>query len=399
MTEIVFTCAASGADYSSPVTWNTDLSCDLTATTTKIYSHGGITGTLAAGDSLEVNGDAASTATIAGITATQVLLKDIVGTIENADTLQEVGATGNNITLSSVASTENVPVLEFANELFNFSWRMDNSGWTTDATNYPILRPQDGAAHDGTKGSGARIITSPGAGTQVLRLAQHMKVLNLEIDCTQSSGGTAAIQTNNNATVKGCILKTASSSRGALYLGSDATITDNLFIDSANHAIQFNGNFIQDSLVAGNTFINNGGRCIEGFGGGNNDIIVIGNVAHGNGSDFWDGIGIVDASCGHNVTDSADYTDMPGGDNGTNVIGLSATASDEFENPAAGNYAPKAGSAINDAWKASPESTTDAIGTARPQDATADAGYIEVIVGGGGGGSILPIIQHYRNQD
>ncbi|KKU49278.1 hypothetical protein A3H10_04185 [Candidatus Uhrbacteria bacterium RIFCSPLOWO2_12_FULL_46_10] len=103
--EFISTIKQSVGDYSSLSSWWNAMSSggiDLTVTSTKVFSHTGITGTIA--DGALVTGDmSGATATAVHTTPTQILLKNIVGTFQSDEPVR-VDAS-NYVTLTDVGNS------------------------------------------------------------------------------------------------------------------------------------------------------------------------------------------------------------------------------------------------------------------------------------------------------
>jgi len=74
----------SGGDYSSLALWEAAMQTDLTVNTTRVFSHGGITGTIADTDS--VTGlTSGATADVVHATSSEILLENISGTFQSGE--------------------------------------------------------------------------------------------------------------------------------------------------------------------------------------------------------------------------------------------------------------------------------------------------------------------------
>ena len=59
-TEVIHSVASSGGDYLTLAAWETALQSDLTASASKVFAHGGITGAVSAGDTVTGDSSAAT---------------------------------------------------------------------------------------------------------------------------------------------------------------------------------------------------------------------------------------------------------------------------------------------------------------------------------------------------
>ena len=74
-TEFVCTVMESGGDYPGLSAWNSAIACDLAhSTATRVFAHGGITGTVSDG-AIVTGATSGATGVACHVTATQVLIK------------------------------------------------------------------------------------------------------------------------------------------------------------------------------------------------------------------------------------------------------------------------------------------------------------------------------------
>ncbi|MBI2496296.1 MAG: hypothetical protein HYW10_07065, partial [Candidatus Omnitrophica bacterium] len=92
-TEFVSTIKSSGGDFSSLVAWDASVACDLTTASTKVFSYNQSSDTLI--DGTPVRGAASlATGTVIHATPTQVLIKNIVGTFQAGEEVDDVNNVG-----------------------------------------------------------------------------------------------------------------------------------------------------------------------------------------------------------------------------------------------------------------------------------------------------------------
>ena len=153
-TEIVCTCRSSGGDYSSGVTFESDLgTVNLPSANTLVFSHGGITGSVASGDSV-TGGTSGATGTVVLITATQILIESITGTFSSGEQVYKT-ASVDYVDISD-AGDDAIAVLEYYDDWASgLDEYVTIAGQTTNTTNYIVFRAAAGQGHvDGVHQSG-----------------------------------------------------------------------------------------------------------------------------------------------------------------------------------------------------------------------------------------------------
>ncbi len=131
--EFISTIRASGGDYTTLSTWEAAVNCDLTASSTKVFSHSGITGTMP--DNSSVSGaTSGATATLVHATNSQILLKNISGTFQSGEQVQIDSS--NYVVISdngygAIATAH--PYNDWPNGLED---SLTINGWTVDSTKY-----------------------------------------------------------------------------------------------------------------------------------------------------------------------------------------------------------------------------------------------------------------------
>lgn len=167
-TEFICAVGPGQADYTSLSDWESGVQCDLTAATTLVFSHGGITGTVA--DNASVTGvTSGATATVVHCSATQILLETIADGPFQSGEVVRVSA-GNEVTISDAGDSA-IAVAECAttgDPLAPFSI----SGSTTSSTNKIVVRADPNeAGGDGLNGSYRHVGVYPtGASDKIARI-------------------------------------------------------------------------------------------------------------------------------------------------------------------------------------------------------------------------------------
>ena len=144
--------SGAGYDYSSFSNWETACQTDLTATTTKVFGHSGITG--AVGDGSTVTGQTSSaTGRIVHATSDQILLDTITGTFSSGEIMQV--SVGNSVTITDVGAGSWM-LVTFKNSSGSTAGAGTMDGYTCDTDNYVKLwcDPDDIYRHEGVDENG-----------------------------------------------------------------------------------------------------------------------------------------------------------------------------------------------------------------------------------------------------
>lgn len=367
----------TGENHTTISSFASDVGCDLTASSTAMASHGGITGSLAPGTTVRKQSDTGVTATIAGITSTQILLKSISGgTFSSGDVVEKSDGSSNYVTLSSNQDATVIVQCELKNQAFNESVSL--TGFTTDASNYVELRPTSGAGHGGVVGSGARIAyTSAGQYQQALTLPSYSIAREIGITRDAYASSVAAVVQSAGTGRKfiRCYIKNTRS------IGSAVGITntnDDLYScliyectdDATNNA------YLTTSSEGyyGCTIVDCGGG-INANGTGSSAAEIQGTIAYNCNSEFL--TGNTTGTCDYNASDIAEAS-IPGGAGVHNV----GSISDPFTSRAGDDYSLASGAtSLHTGWVASPpaDASPDIAGTTRPSASTASIGAYEYI--------------------
>jgi len=144
--EFTPTVMQTGGDYSTLSSWEAGVQTDLVASTTRVFSHGGKTGTIA--DNASVTGlTSNATATVVHATTNQILLETISGTFASGETIQVTA--GNSVTISDNGN----PASAVAK--IDGAWTAADTtavtidGWNTGADNYVKVYTTPTARHKG----------------------------------------------------------------------------------------------------------------------------------------------------------------------------------------------------------------------------------------------------------
>jgi len=146
-TPFIATIMESGGDYSSLFDWEAAIDCDLTAATTKVFAHNGITGTISDGATV-TGANSSATGTCLHATDNQILIIGISGTFQSGEQVYETQDT-NYVTISDAGDSA------YAVAKIDGAWSSADDtavtidGWTTDADHYVHIYTTAAARHNG----------------------------------------------------------------------------------------------------------------------------------------------------------------------------------------------------------------------------------------------------------
>jgi hypothetical protein len=339
------------------------------------FGHGGITGTLAVGDSLQVNGATSNTASILAISTTAVIIDTIVGEISNGDKLEKVGATSNHLTTNSFPYR---PVLVLEHDNFASNTKFSLASITTNQDSYMIIRPSTGNAHDGTAGSGARLVASAGGFSSLLQCNDYLIIEDFEIYNTYTSNFSRAVYKTPNVKLKRCIVHADTTggygmvdmTTGGQLLSCLLYGTDNVAVtdDGASTNCKIYGCTIHGTNTASSVAIN--------FSDASSAVEIRGTICTDFDS-FYSGSGTDTGD--YNASDLTGFTTFPGGVAANNVdqIGDPYTTAGSDFTLAAG------ATSLHSGWTATPDVAFDILNASRPQSGNASIGAFEYVSAGG----------------
>jgi alpha-tubulin suppressor-like RCC1 family protein len=321
VTEFVSTIKASGGDYSSLATWEAANQCDLTAGTTRVFSHSGITGTIPDGSSVHGN-VSGTTATVVHVSATQILLKNISGTFWPYEAVM-INA-GNYVSITDAGDmAASVARIEGTWASADTSG-LTIDGWTTSNANYIRIYSLYPAHHPGLWSTSAYrlVVTAAGNNTSAIDIKENnVRVEGIQIQLINSGGytGCRAIQaTGQDAAsvinIEQCLLRGTLSNTNSdgigIYLNSgyiSSKVLNNIVYDFINGAtancagirLAVGGNYqVYNNTVYG---------CYEGIRADSSVTITMkNNLANGNTSDYT---GTFDVT-GYNISETSTSPDV-----------------------------------------------------------------------------------------
>lgn len=379
-TEFIVTVNLTGEDYSSWTNAEAGLQTDLTAAATKVFAHGGITGSLSDNDSL-TGKTSGATGTLVHTTATQILIESISGTFQSGEQIYETIDT--NYVDTSDAGDSAIGVIESHSDDGDLDDNPTIAGATTDSSNYRKFTVHADDRHDGTENSGFRIHnTTVGSFGPTITNTED----NLIIEwCEGYQGGNNDQWFNSNASnvLAHKLLVYDCSETGILALGGDLTVKNCTIYDCVGTAIDYSATVTVDIY---NCTLFRSNKGTNGFGAA---TVTVRNTAAMNNTtaDFED----IDTQS-YNI--SSDSTAS-----GTGSQTLKTSYSDYFTNVGAGteDFSVKDSSSVlyNAGTDLSGSGVTeDIIGTARPQAATYDVGAFELIAAVGA--NVPQKLHHYK---
>jgi alpha-tubulin suppressor-like RCC1 family protein len=320
VTEFVSTIKASGGDYSSLTTWEAANQCDLTAGTTRVFSHSGITGSIPDGSSVTGN-VSGTTATVVHASATQILLKNISGTFWLNESIM-INA-GNYVSITDTGDmAASVARIEGAWASADTS-ALTIDGWTTSNANYIRIYSVYPAHHPGLWSTSAYrlVVTAAANDTSAINIKENnVRVEGIQIQLINSGGytGCRGIQATGQdalsvinveqCLVRGTLSNTNSAAAG-IYLNStyiSSKVLNNIVYDFINGST---ADCTGIRLAVGGTYQvynNTIYGCYEGIRADSSVTITMkNNLANGNTTDYYGSFDVT----GYNISETATSPD------------------------------------------------------------------------------------------
>ncbi|MCK5616969.1 hypothetical protein KAR91_84690, partial [Candidatus Pacearchaeota archaeon] len=367
-TEFVSTVAESGGDYSTLALWEAAIQCDLTAATTKVFSHGGITGTI--DDGAAVTGATSSaTATEIHATSTQILLSGISGTFQSGEQVQVDGS--NYVTISDAGDSA-IAVARITN-----SWSSADTtavtidGWTASATNYIKIYTSGSARHNGVWSDTAyRIVLTDTMAINVYE--SYVTIDGLQISILGTANTQYGINLGSgvlyNVNISNNIMKDAGLATSRCGIGYSSATVDRQNIKAWNNIMYgFNkGMYFGSNNAGSGIFYNNTFYGVDsGISNGNAGVIIAKNNIVQNVTDGF--TGTFDDASDYNVSDVADDTTGGANDQHTTTVTFRDPDNDDFRLSGADTSAYNAGTDLSADTNLA--FSTDIQGEARPAGA------------------------------
>jgi len=145
--EFICTLRATGGDYTSLTSWEAAIETDLTAATTKVFSHSGLIGIIP--DASTVEGlTSGATGTAIHVTDTQILIEGITGTFLSGE---QVRIDGSNYVIITDAGFGAIATVYAYNDWpSGLEDTASVGGWTTGANNFISIYVPRSERHNGT---------------------------------------------------------------------------------------------------------------------------------------------------------------------------------------------------------------------------------------------------------
>ena len=317
----------SGGDYSSLASWETGLKTDLTADTTRVFSHGGITGAIADNDTV-TGQTSGATATVVHATSSEILLESISGTFQSGEQVYQT-LNVNYVTTSNAGN----PAIAVAK--IDGAWtaadttRTDVTGWTTGPNNYVKIYTTSSARHAGVwDDTKYRLYVGSGGGNEALDIdMNYTRVDGFQIYAYSAAEYNISISSTVSPQISNMILRgTSGASDVAVVTGSASYLTEypkiwnNIMYDVGSGVnINSDGGIIANNTVYGG--FNDGFDVIS-----NNTTVLKNNIAQSSVADDYTGNWSAQSS--NNI--SSDAT-APGSNSKTDkTVAFVDAANDDF---------------------------------------------------------------------
>jgi uncharacterized protein (TIGR02145 family) len=200
-TPVEFVCSImeNSGDFQSLNAWESAIDCDLTASTTRVYSFDANSGTIVDGATVNVGGNSTSTL-IHQASSSQILLININGSFNDNDVVCDAGC-AHSVTLSN----NGAPAIAVAK--IDGAWSSADTQavtilhWTTSATNYVRIYTTEAARHNGKWNDNKyRLVADASTNGAVLFIQENnVRIEGLQIEHTGDASvkNTRGIRINN----------------------------------------------------------------------------------------------------------------------------------------------------------------------------------------------------------
>ena len=301
--EFVSTVMQSGGNFSTLSSWEDAIDSDLVADTTRVFAHGGITGTIVGGNT--VTGlTSGATATVVYATSTQILLHSVSGTFQSGETLTSSAAgtlviSDNGNPASAVAKIDGAWTAADTTEVVI-------DGWTSGVDNYIKIYTVNAARHKGIWDNAAYHIES--ALNTISVLEDNTTIDGLQVREVGTDEWRYAIRVwMSSATISSNILKNESAANNRNGISASAAvgelvkINNNIIYGFSSTGISVStGN--SSSLIYNNTIYNSN----MGISSQYLNSIIKNNIISNCANAFNDHDGFADGS-DYNATDGSAY--------------------------------------------------------------------------------------------
>ncbi|KKP84689.1 MAG: hypothetical protein UR83_C0015G0007 [Candidatus Moranbacteria bacterium GW2011_GWF2_35_54] len=290
--EFVATVMQSGGNFSTLSSWEDGVDSDLVADTTRVFSHGGLTGNVLANNSIS-GGTSGATATVVYATATQILLHSVNGVFVSGETL--TASAGGTLVISDngnpASAVAKIDGAWTAADTTNVSI----DGWNSGADNYIKLYTTSSARHQGKWDDGKYRLQISVMNASALKVyEENVRIDGLQIYLTNGSDAQRGINITDatdpithisNNIIKGC---DGTSGSIGIYLNTAETpgpneklyVWNNIIYDMGKISVNSSG--IDKSGTKGNLYfynntIVNNTRGIREIAAAGYDLVMINN--------------------------------------------------------------------------------------------------------------------------
>ncbi|MCK5211341.1 right-handed parallel beta-helix repeat-containing protein, partial [Candidatus Parcubacteria bacterium] len=362
--KVVDQSGSTAGEFSSLSSWETGVQCDLTATTTLVFSISTSTGWIPIGSSVYgTTSFAVASTTIVATSSNQILLYNIASsTFQNGEWVCLEGATSNCVRLSNAGN----PAIAVAK--IDGAWSsadtsaVDIEGWTTGEYNYIRVYTTDSARHQG-KWSDSKYVFKSNNNSRPFDINNDSVIIDgIQLYQDRNSGGYGFVfDGSSNITISNNIVRSDNQanayaiSRGGLA-GTDHYYVYNNIVYGFDTGIFMRSNTNSHGYIYNNTVYDNnyGYYCEDGY------VFMRNNIANINTSlDFYDN-GCNSAS-GYNI--SSDWTAPGSNSKTTTTVTFLDSTNNDFHLDTDDTAARDAGVAL---WyNATTSFSTDIDGTSR----------------------------------
>jgi hypothetical protein len=318
--EVVSTVRSTGGDYSSVSGWESGESTDLTSWVA--HNHGGITGSIAVGDSV-TGASSSATGTVKHITASVIVIEVATGTFTATETIYETVSV-NYVVSSSIDSTSDIVCVA---ECYD-DWptglldTVTFTGWTVSSSRFTRVRAASGSEHSGILEAGFWMRKT---GASVIEcLIDYAQFIDIELKNTKNNGYCLYRYSGTNARLERVILQaTGSTARGWNSMVANDVAINCLAVNTGSPS---SGNGFLSNLAASTTAVLNNCTAADwgtyGIQGGSYGADAYNCVSVGNGTAGFD------SAVGGDYN-AADDTSSPGANS---VDSISTTEFNDYAN-------------------------------------------------------------------
>ena len=322
--EFETTVMQTGGNFASLNAWEDAVDSDLVANTTRVFSHGGITGSIIGGNTV-TGQTSGATAAVVYATSTQILLSSVSGIFQTGETVQV--SAGNSVVISDNGNPASAVAKIDGVWSSADTAAVNIDGWSSGVDNYIKVYTTDTARHRGKTGGNRYFI--PGiAYTFGIRINENFTIIDgIEIDGLTDANSEGIISYGDSVVIKNNLLHNLRYyNTNALQIQSEADnniIFNNIIYNVARDGINvasYNG-----TVVINNTVMNAAAYGIS-TGGFNTRVLVRNNISN---SPFVDGSNVWSVDSSNNISFDATAPGSSGSKINAEVKFISTEAGNE----------------------------------------------------------------------